>query len=86
MWAADDDDHLRASALAFLSDLSARGGAVVAGSSAVRGRGRGRGSGLEAIRQAITEHIETRRRDEAFRARLKDSLERNRKILEKLAR
>lgn len=40
----------------------------------------------EAIRQAITEHIETRRRDETFRARLKDSLERNRKILEKLAR
>ncbi len=40
----------------------------------------------EAIRRAITEHIETRRRDEAFRARLKDSLERNRKILEKLAR
>ncbi len=40
----------------------------------------------EAIRRAIAEHIETRRRDEAFRARLKDSLERNRKILEKLAR
>ena len=40
----------------------------------------------EAIRQAITEHIETRRRDTAFRARLKASLERNRKILEKLAR
>lgn len=40
----------------------------------------------EAIRQAITEHIETRRRDAAFRARLKASLERNRKILEKLAR
>lgn len=40
----------------------------------------------EAIRRGITEHIETRRRDEAFRARLKDSLERNGKILEKLAR
>lgn len=40
----------------------------------------------EAIRRAIAEHIETRRRDEVFRARLKDSLERNRKILEKLAR
>src|SRR3990172_5534081 len=39
----------------------------------------------EAIRQAISEHIQTRRRDAAFRARLKASLERNRKILEKLA-
>ncbi len=40
----------------------------------------------EAIRQAISEHIETRRKDRAFRARLKASLERNRLILEKLAR
>lgn len=40
----------------------------------------------EAIREAIAEHIEARRRDEAFRARLKASLERNRKVLQKLAR
>lgn len=40
----------------------------------------------EAIRQAIIEHIEARRKDEAFRARLKASLERNRRILQKLAR
>ena len=40
----------------------------------------------EAIRQAISEHIQTRRRDADFRARLKASLERNQKILEKLAR
>jgi len=40
----------------------------------------------EAIRNAIAEHIEARRRDEAFQARLRASLERNRQILEKLAR
>ncbi len=40
----------------------------------------------EAIRKAIAEHIESRRRDEEFQARLRASLERNRQILEKLAR
>ena len=40
----------------------------------------------EAIREAIAEHIEARRKDKAFRARLEASLERNRLILEKLAR
>jgi len=40
----------------------------------------------EAIRQAINEHIEMRRKDKAFRARLQAALDRNRKILEKLSR
>jgi hypothetical protein len=40
----------------------------------------------EAIRSAITEHIESRRQDEEFQSRLRASLERNREILEKLAR
>ena len=39
----------------------------------------------EAIRNAIAEHIESRRQDEEFQARLRASLERNRQILEKLA-
>lgn len=39
----------------------------------------------EAIRRAIAEHIESRRRDKDFQARLRASLERNRRILEKLA-
>ncbi len=39
----------------------------------------------EAIRQAVTEHIETRRNDEEFQARLRASIERNRKILDKLS-
>lgn len=39
----------------------------------------------EAIRTAIAEHIERRRKDQAFRERLRASLERNREILERLA-
>lgn len=39
----------------------------------------------EAIRQAVTEHIETRRKDKDFQARLRASIERNRKILDKLS-
>lgn len=40
----------------------------------------------EAIREAISKHIESRRKDKGFQARLQASLERNREILEKLAR
>jgi hypothetical protein len=40
----------------------------------------------ETIRRAITEHIEERRKDEEFQKRLRASLERNREILEQLAR
>jgi hypothetical protein len=40
----------------------------------------------EAIRNAIAEHIEARRQDEEFQSRLRASLDRNRQILEKLAR
>ena len=40
----------------------------------------------ETIRQAVAEHIEERRKDERFQQRLRASLERNREILEKLAR
>jgi predicted DNA-binding protein len=39
----------------------------------------------EAVRAAIDEHIERRRKDRAFQDRLRASLERNRRILEKLA-
>lgn len=39
----------------------------------------------EAIRDAIAKHIEERRNDTEFQARLKASLERNREILRKLA-
>lgn len=39
----------------------------------------------EAIRTAIGEHIEARRKDKEFRKRLRASIERNRKILERLA-
>jgi hypothetical protein len=39
----------------------------------------------EAVRQAVASHIESRRKDKAFQARLRASLERNRKILEKLS-
>jgi hypothetical protein len=39
----------------------------------------------EVIRTAIDEHIDARRRDTEFRARLQASIERNRNILEKLA-
>lgn len=40
----------------------------------------------EEIRQAIAAHIEARRQDAGFRTRLQASLERNREILERLAR
>ena len=39
----------------------------------------------EAVRMAISEHIERRRKDKAFQDRLRASLERNQRILEKLA-
>ena len=39
----------------------------------------------EAVRMAINEHIERRRKDKAFQDRLRASLERNQRILEKLA-
>ncbi len=39
----------------------------------------------EAVRRAIASQIEARRKDKAFQARLQASLERNRKILERLA-
>jgi hypothetical protein len=40
----------------------------------------------EEIRRAIAAHIETRRRDAAFQERLSASIERNKEILERLAR
>jgi ribosomal protein S15P/S13E len=40
----------------------------------------------EEIRRAITAHIEARRQDPDFRRRLQASIERNREILERLAR
>ena len=40
----------------------------------------------EEIRRAITAHIEARRRDTGFRKRLEASIERNKEILERLAR
>jgi hypothetical protein len=40
----------------------------------------------EEIRQAIDAHIEERRRDPAFQQRLTASIERNKEILERLAR
>ena len=39
----------------------------------------------EAIRAAIAEHIETRRRDPAFQARLQRILDEERVVLERLA-
>lgn len=39
----------------------------------------------EEIRTAIAAHIEARRNDESFRARLRASIERNKQILEKLS-
>lgn len=39
----------------------------------------------EAVRVAIDEHIERRRKDRAFQDRLQASMERNQRILEKLA-
>ncbi|HET6683974.1 MAG TPA: hypothetical protein VFG75_09790, partial [Gaiella sp.] len=40
----------------------------------------------EEIRRAIDSHIEARRQDAAFRERLQASIERNKEILERLAR
>ena len=40
----------------------------------------------EEIRRAIAPHIEVRREDPDFRRRLQASIERNREILERLAR
>ena len=39
----------------------------------------------EAVRQAIAAHIEQRRKDKAFQARLRASIERNREVLQRLA-
>ena len=40
----------------------------------------------EEIRQAITVHIAERRKDHEFRARLRQSIQDNEKVLERLAR
>jgi hypothetical protein len=40
----------------------------------------------EEIRRAIDAHIEARRADPEFRRRLRESLDRNREILERLSR
>jgi post-segregation antitoxin (ccd killing protein) len=40
----------------------------------------------DAVREAIAEHIERKRKDKAFRERLKKVMERDREILERLAR
>ena len=40
----------------------------------------------EEIRRAIAAHIEARRQDKEFRARLQASLDRHKEILERLAR
>ena len=40
----------------------------------------------EEIRRAITAHIEARRQDPEFRRRLQASIERNKEVLERLAR
>ena len=40
----------------------------------------------DAVRQAIAEHIERKRKDEAFRERLRTVMERDREILERLSR
>jgi len=39
----------------------------------------------EAVRTAIAAHIEQRRKDQAFQKRLRESLDRNQRIVEKLA-
>jgi hypothetical protein len=39
----------------------------------------------DAVREAIAEHIERKRKDKAFRERLKAVLERDREILDRLA-
>jgi len=40
----------------------------------------------DAVREAIAEHIERKRNDKAFRERLRAVMERDREILERLAR
>lgn len=40
----------------------------------------------QAVRDAIAEHIEARRKDRAFQERLRASADRHREILERLAR
>jgi len=40
----------------------------------------------EVVREAISAHIDARRRNEAFQKKLREKLQRNRRILEKLAR
>lgn len=40
----------------------------------------------QAVRDAVAEHIEARRKDRAFQERLRASAERHREILERLAR
>lgn len=40
----------------------------------------------DAVREAISEHIERKRKDKAFRERLRAVMERDRQILERLAR
>ena len=40
----------------------------------------------DAVREAIAEHIARKRKDEAFRARLRTVMERDREILERLGR
>jgi post-segregation antitoxin (ccd killing protein) len=40
----------------------------------------------DAVREAITEHIERKRKDKVFRERLRAVMERDREILERLAR
>lgn len=40
----------------------------------------------DAVREAITAHIERKRKDKAFRERLHAVMERDREILERLAR
>lgn len=40
----------------------------------------------DVVREAIAGHIESRRNDDAFQKRLRESLQRNKRILEKLSR
>ena len=40
----------------------------------------------DAVREAITEHIDRKRKDKVFRERLRAVMERDREILERLAR
>ena len=40
----------------------------------------------DAVREAITEHIERKRKNKVFRERLRAVMERDREILERLAR